>query len=188
MERKLLRTKKGFTLIELLVVVAIIGILAAVGVVAYNGYTKSAKTIAVKMNENTVHKYIQTILQKCDIDGGEIQIEGVTSPNGGKINCSLSNAHGNISQIIIIFQNYFQPKLGKNPFDNSAEAILVSGRSQIEGTISLDYGVGDRGQCNSSITNKNPTPGINCINVITWLSAYPNNRNDVSLFFSHWPR
>ena len=35
----------GFTLIELLVVVAIIGILASIGVLAYNGYTTNAKKI-----------------------------------------------------------------------------------------------------------------------------------------------
>ena len=40
--------RNAFTLIELLVVVAIIGALATVGVVAYNGYTSSAKKNAVK--------------------------------------------------------------------------------------------------------------------------------------------
>ena len=49
--------QKGVTLIELLVVVAIIGILAAVGVVAYSGYTEGAKKAVVKNNYKNAVKY-----------------------------------------------------------------------------------------------------------------------------------
>ena len=59
--------KKGFTLIELLVVVAIIGILAAVGVVAYNGYTTSAQKSASNSNYEAVAKWVQNELQKCEV-------------------------------------------------------------------------------------------------------------------------
>ena len=56
---------KGFTLIELLVVVAIIGILAAVGVVAYNGYTASAKASAAKANFKLVTNYMASEVTRC---------------------------------------------------------------------------------------------------------------------------
>ena len=64
------KLSKGITLIELLVVVAIIGILAAVGVVAYNGYTKAAKINATKSIHANVIKYFASEMAKCDIDSG----------------------------------------------------------------------------------------------------------------------
>jgi len=79
-----MKNNKGFTLIELLVVVAIIGILAAVGVVAYNGYTNSAKINAAKSNHNAAVKYIAAEVQKCNV--------GEEKAFGGAITCETFNA------------------------------------------------------------------------------------------------
>ena len=86
-----MKNNKGFTLIELLVVVAIIGILAAVGTVAYTGYTSSAKKNATKSNHASVVKYVASELQNCNI--GESTYMGSTACSSRK---GASNA-GNVS-------------------------------------------------------------------------------------------
>ena len=60
-----LNMKKGFTLIELLIVVAIIGILAGVGIPMYNGYMADAKINAVKKQHSQIVSYISAEFQKC---------------------------------------------------------------------------------------------------------------------------
>ena len=84
--------KKAFTLIELLVVVAIIGILAAVGVVAYNGYTTAAKKTSSKLKFNEISKSIRLVYIKCETNSSERL--NFASFNGGPIwnlSCSQFN-------------------------------------------------------------------------------------------------
>ena len=60
---KVMRKQSGFTLIELMIVVAIIGILAAIALPAYQDYTNRAKASEVVLAASSVRTCVTEIIQ-----------------------------------------------------------------------------------------------------------------------------
>ena len=98
--------RNGFTLIELLVVVAIIGILAAVGTVAYNGYTSAAKSSAAKANFRLVFNYMAMETKKCSLGFD-------TTAMDGALNCATYNSASRKSDLI--YNAIFYTMNGRDP-------------------------------------------------------------------------
>ena len=122
--------RNAFTLIELLVVVAIIGTLAAVGVVAYNGYTSAAKKNVVKSMHAQTIKFIKAEILKCDM--------GETKVMNGNLNCSERLIADKIGAAT---QASFEGKF-LNPFVPYNENVVAGQGPHQNGVCIIEYNSG----------------------------------------------
>ena len=117
------KANKAFTLIELLVVVAIIGILAAVGVNTFGGFQDKAKVASTKSIHKNVQKKLSAELVKCSL--GDTSILSSLSCSG----LTGAKVVSNIGSGGAVFND-------KNPWVGS-EWGVKSSTSFVAGQVSL---------------------------------------------------
>lgn len=138
--------RSAFTLIELLIVVAILGILAAVGIPMYQGYQESAKYNATRTNFSNATSFISAELTKCGISDTMSLKQGANAGASKLTPCQLTSAQLGAKLI-----THFGHDGWKNPYKN--EDLVKSTAQTDKGYIFLDSSVASQISITSLTTN-----------------------------------
>lgn len=133
--------QKGFSLVELLVVVAIIGVLAGVGIVGYQSYTTSAKEKVAEANYNSISRFLETELTL--LNNGVQDKSGALMSTAAEPFARGDATHGTVLKLKSAMASHFGMSGLKfsNPFAASSVAQLKFVTGNATGAIA-DYTVG----------------------------------------------
>ena len=111
-------------MIELLIVVAIIGVLAAVGIPMYNGYIVQAKINASKENHNRIRDFITGEFTKCSTGSQFVVLKLSPTTTSNRL-CSTP-----IASWVRWFPHHFEYEGFRNPYNPAENAARRRGCNQ----------------------------------------------------------